>query len=834
MENLIKDIRFGVRSLLKHPGFTAIALLTLALGVGANSTIFSVVNATLMRPLPVADPDSLVFVFSGGTGGVFSYPDYAEQRDQNQVLDGLTAWGGISVALNSDDQTDQIGGAIVSGNYFRVLGVGAQLGRVIGPEDDQTPGGHPVVVLSHGFWQRRFGGDRNVIGRSLLLNGQNFTVIGVTPPEFGGAQFGIMRDLYVPMMMQATMRPPRAGYSGEMNPDLLKVRRNRWLFAAGRLKPGVSLAQAQTSLAAIARQQEEQFPDSNKGRGIVVAPFSETSDPQTRSQLNSVAALLMSVVGVVLLIACANVANLLLARGSARTKEIGVRLAIGATRWRIVRQLLTESLLLSTFGGALGLVFTWWASTSLQAVPPPAGVLPVTPDFAIDNRVLLFTFALSLLAGIIFGLAPALRISRPEILPALKDPGWSQVERSKYFNLKSLLVITQVALSVLLLIAAGLFLRSIHYAQRIDPGFDFEKLVVVPLNINLLRYTRTQGREFYRQAVERVAALPGVESVSLARIVSLSGSSSVRSLLIEGAEATDNQFRSEGAGNAGVEDPGSVSSNVVGLNYFKTMGIGLLRGRDFNGQDSEDKPRVVIVNESFVRKHFGGKEAVGKRVSFNAAAGPWNEIVGVVRDSKYLSVGEPATPVAYLPLQQNHETGMTLHVRASGNPATIASSVRREVQALERNLPIANPTPMSEWITNSLYAARMGAILIGVFGSLALLLASIGLYGVMSFSVSRRTREIGVRMALGAQTGDVLKLVLSQGMRLVVLGLVVGLAGAAMITRLLKSFLYGISTTDWLTFAGVPILLAVVALLACYLPARRATRVDPLHALRYE
>ncbi len=701
-----------------------------------------------MRPLPVSHPESLVFVFSGGPGGVFSYPDYVDFRDQNQVLNGLIAWGGISAALNSDDQTDQVNGAIVSGNYFQVLGVGAEMGRVISPEDDKTPGEHPVAVVSHGLWQRRFGGDPNIVGRQLLLNGHSFTVIGVAPAEFGGAQLGVVRDLYVPMAMQATMRPPRAGYSGEMNPDLLKVRRNRWLYSIGRLKPKVKLEQAQTSLAAIAKQLEEANPDTNRGRIVTVSAFSESSDPDSRRQLGSVATLLMSVVGLVLLIACANVANLLLARGSARSKEIAVRLAIGATRWRIVRQLLTESVLLATLGGTLGLLLAWWSAASFRAMPPPPGALPVTPNFAIDLRVLLFTFGLSMLAGIVFGLAPALRISRPAIVSALKDGSWTPGDRKSYFSLKNLLVVTQVALSVVLLIAAGLFLRSLRHAQTTDPGFDADKLVIVPLNINLLRYTKPQGREFYRQAVDRVEALPGVESTSLARIVALSGGSSTRSLLIEGSGASDNQFRSEGTGGGLVSDT-SVNSNVVGPKYFETMGIPLLRGRDFNTQDTEDKPRVVIVNEAFARKHFPGQEILGKRLSFNGSAGPWQEIVGVVRDSKYISVGESPTPLAYLSLQQNHETGMVLHIRARANPSAIIASVRREVQSLERNLPINNPAPISEWITNSLYAARMGAILLGVFGLLALLLAAIGLYGVMSFAVSRRTRELGILHSRG-------------------------------------------------------------------------------------
>jgi predicted permease len=828
----MNDLRFAIRNLIKRPGFTVIALITLALGIGANSTIFSVVNATLMRPLPVSHPESLVFVFNGPAGNIFAYPDYAELRDQNQVVDGLAAFGGITVSLNSSDQTDLITGAIVTGNYFDVLGVRAALGRVITPDDDRTPGAHPVVVISHGLWQSRFGSDQNIVGKQIQLNGQSFTIVGVTPPQFGGAQAGVMRDLYVPMMMQATMRPPRAGYSGEMNPDLLKLRTNRWLFCIGRLKPGVSLEQAQGSLAAIAQRLAEVYPNTNRGRSISITTFNESDDPAQRRQLTSVAVLLMSVVGLVLLIACANVANLLLARGSARSKEIAIRLAIGAGRWQIVRHLLTESLLLATVGGALGLLLSYWLAAALKAMPPPAGVLPLTPTFAVDRRVLLFTFALSMISGIVFGLVPALRFSRPTLMPALKDENWTPGERRKY-GVRDLLVVTQVALSVVLLIAAGLFLRSLQYARAIDPGFDAERIVTVPLNINLLRYTKAQGREFYRQVIERVSAVPGVESASLARVVAVSGGSSVRSLLIEGRPGSDNQFRSDG-GVAPGADVNSVNSNVIGLGYFRTMGIAVQRGRDFTAQDTDDRPRVTIVNEAFAQTHFPGQEAVGKRVSFNGTAGPWQEIVGIVRTSKYRTLGEPPTPVAYLPLQQNHETGMTLHVRASVEPGTLAASIRKEVQTLEKNLPVATPTRLSEWIVNSLYAARMGAILLGVFATLALLLASIGLYGVMSFAVSRRTRELGIRMALGARAADVFRLILQRGFGMALVGISFGLAAAALVTRLLTSFLYGISTTDVVTFVAIPTILAVVAMIACYVPARRATKVDPLVALRYE
>ena len=830
---MFKDIQFAARGLLKRPGFTVIAVLTLALGIGANTAIFSVVNATLMRTQPVSDPERLVFVFNGPAGSVFSYPDYVAVRDQNNVLDGLIAWGGISASLNSNDQTDLITGAIVTGNFFDVLGVRAQMGRVITTEDDKTPGAHPVAVISQGLWRGRFAGDPNIIGRQLLLNGNNFTVIGVLPQGFDGMQLGVTRDLYVPMMMQATMRPPRAGFSGEMNPDLLQVRTNRWLYSVGRLKNGVTEAQAQSSLALITKQLEQAYPQQSANRGITISPLSASDDPGNRQQLSSVARLLMGVVGIVLLIACANVANLLLARSSARTKEIAVRLAIGATRWRIVRQLLTEGVVLATLGGAAGLLLAWWTARTLSAAPPPTNALPITPQFSIDLRVLLFTLGLSLLAGVVFGLAPALRASKPALIPALKDDAAVFFERTRMFTLRNLLVVTQVALSVVLLIAAGLFLRSLRQAQTIDPGFDAEKIVGLPLNINLLRYTKAQGREFYRQVTERVEAIPGVESASLARIAAVSGNSSVRSLLIEGRAGSDNQFRSDNSGPV-AENNESVSGNVIGPKYFQTMGIALMQGRDFNAQDTEDHPPVVIVNEAFVQRHFPNEAALGKRLSFNGQGGPWREIVGVVRTSKYRSLGEAPTPVTYLALQQNHETGMVLHVRTRVDPSSVAGAIRNEVQSLERNLPLGNPELMSERVSNSLYAARMGALLLAVFGACALLLASIGLYGVMSFAVARRTRELGIRVALGAKPGDVFRLVLMQGMTLVIVGLVLGIGVALAVTRLLASFLYGVSTMDALTFTAIPALLTAVALLACYLPARRATKVEPLVALRYE
>lgn len=835
IEELWQDLGYGLRMLLKRPGFAAIAVLTLSLGVGANTTIFSLVNATLLRPLPLTEPESLMYVFSGNPGNPYSnasYPDYVEFRDRNQVFSGLAAWGGITASLNSNDQTDLVTGAIVSGNFFDVIGVRAAMGRAISSEDDRTPGAHAVAVISHGLWLRRFGGTADIIGRQIILNGQGFTIIGVLPTEYKSVVQDRVDDLYVPMMMQAAMRPPRAGYSGEMNPDLLKVRRNRWLWMIGRLKPGVTIEQAQASLIPITKQQEQLYPETNRNRLLTLTRVTD-GDPENRSSLIQAAALLLSVVGIVLLIACANVANLLLARAAARRKEIAVRLALGASRRRIIRQLLTESLLLSVLGGVGGLLLAVWATDLLKTVPPPPGVLPVNPDFSLDGHVLIFTLMLSALTALLFGIAPALQASRPDLVATLKNESPAYGSNPRRLNLRNALVMTQVALSFVLLIGAGLFIRSLWRVRTINPGFDEAKLLTVPLNINLLRYTQVQGREFYRQTLERVEGLPGVEAASLTRVVPLSGTSSIRSLMLEGRSGPDNNSRSEGMRSGATSDD-AVSVSVVGPNYFQTVGISLLKGRDFNETGAEDSPLVVIVNETFSSRHFGGTEALGKRVSLDGAQGPWREIVGIVRDSKYLTLGEAATPFAYLPLAQNHETGMTLLVRTRGAPSDLAAQVRQAVQSLEPNLPLTSVRTMNELIGNSLYAARMGAVLIGVFGMLALLLAAVGVYGVMAYSVSQRTREIGIRMALGAQRSDVLKLVLREGMTLVAAGAALGLIGALVMSRLLVSFLYGVSPVDRATFVATAAVLAVAAFAANLIPARRAMKVDPLVALRYE
>ena len=835
MENLIQDLRYGLRVLRASPGFAAVAVLSLALGIGANTSIFSVVSAALLRPLPVTEPDRLVFVFNGSRTNpwsVSSYPDYVDYRDKNEVFSDLLTYSGIAMSARSDDQTDLISGSIVSGNFFDVLGVKAAQGRTFTPEEDKTPNTHPVAVISHGLWERRFGGDPGIIGQQLALNGHAFTIVGVTPAGFNGPDVLENNDIYVPVMMQALVRPPRGGFSGDMNPDLLSRRGSRWMRIIGRLKPGVTSDQAQAEITTLAAGLEQSYPEQNRNTIATLFPVSK-GDPQGYSQLISVAGLLLSVVAIVLLIACANVANLLLARAAARRKEIAVRLAMGASRSRLVRQLLTESVLLSLAGGVIGLLVALWTIDLLKTATPASGIFSFTLDYGLDGRVLAFTFALSLATGVIFGLAPAMQASRPDLVPALKDEASAAAQGRKRFSLRNVLVVAQVALSLVLLIGTGLFLRSLSNAQGIDPGFNADKILNARININLLKYTKAQGREFYRQIVERVEALPGVESASLARIVPLSGSSRNLSFLIQGQEGPDNVSRSEGGGTDS-ENPYIVNTNVVGLKYFQTMGIPMSNGRDFTAKDDEGAPLTAIISESVARRYFSGQESLGQRVSFQGARGPWCEIIGIVRDSKYRTLGENPRPVVYVPLAQNHETGMALHVRTKGVPTSLAASVRREVQALDPNLPVTDLEPLSQVVAESLFAARMGATLLAIFGALALLLAAIGLYGVMSYSVSRRTREIGIRMALGAQTGSVLRLVLKEGLTLVGGGVLAGLIVSVAVTRLLASFLYGVSPLDAATFAAIPLVLGLVALLASYLPARRAAKVDPMVALRYE
>ncbi len=832
VETFARDVRYAIRRLRQSPGFTIVAVVSLALGIGANTAIFSLVDATLIQRLPVRSSGDLVYIRGSSASQAFSYPDLDEIRRYNTSFDGVIGWGGVTVSLGSGDDVSLASGAIVTGNYFDVLGVHAAIGRTISDADDVTPDAQPVVVIGDRLWRRRFNRDPSVVGKDMMINGRRFSITGVMPSGFEGAQLGIERDFFVPMMMQAVVRPPRGGYSGEMNPDLLHTRGNRWLFALGRLKPGVTIAAATASLAGVLKEQQTREASDERNMAVSLTPVDD-GDPESRSQIVSAAKLLMSVVGLVLLIACANVANLLLARSTSRAREIAVRLSLGASRGRLVRQLLTESVLLASVGGLAGLALAWLTIHAVRAAPPPVEALPMVVSFSIDGRVLVFTLLLSIATGVVFGLVPALRASRPELAPTLKDESFSARRHHRRVDGRSLLVVAQVAMSLLVLVSASLFLRSLRESQAVTTGFDAKRVLTVPLSINLLRYTKAQGRRFYEEVVDRVKALPGVESASLTRWVPLSGNNAVRGLMIQGGDATEQLLRSENGGD-GRGNPNATFVQVVGNDYFRTMGIRLVRGRDFTTADIPDGAPVVIVNQAFARAHFQGADPIGRRLSVSGRNGPWAEIVGVAADSKMMRVAERPIPNVYLPLAQNHETGMTLLIRTSVDPRTLAPSVAREIHTIEKNLPAANARSLSEWVDLSLYLSRAGTLALVVFGALAVLLASVGLYGVMSYAVARRTKELGVRMALGATASDVLGQILREGIALVVAGIVVGLLAAYGATSLLASFLYGVSPRDVVSFTAVPGLLVLVGGLACYLPARRATRVDPMTALRHQ
>jgi predicted permease len=823
MENLTKDLHYAARSLMKRPGFTLVAVLTLALGIGINTTVFSLANAVFLRTLPVASPQNLVWVFSGREDPS-SYPEYLDYRNQTDLFDGVLAYDWVPINLGSSNgQAERIQASVVSGNYFDVLGVKPQLGRMFLPEEDQNQGTSPVAVISHSLWQRRFNGDKNVIGKSIVLNNHQFTLVGVAPNGFVGTEEAFPHEIWIPLMMNDEVRPGPAGPRGASN--LLTNRSARTLTVMARLKSGVTLRNAQAGMNVVAGRLAQDYPESNNNFQITLYSAGN-GRPIFRTLLKPVTGILLAVVCLVLLIACANVANLLLARAARRRKEVAIRLALGATRTRLIRQLLTESILLACVGGLCGLVLNVWLIGLVTALKPTVP-LPLNVEFHIDWRVLGFTLLLSILAGVVFGLVPALQASRHELVPALKDQMSGSGNRRSIWSLRNGLVIGQVAISIVVLIGAGLFLRSLTHARNINPGFDADHVLTLSFNTAAQGYDGTKARQFYQDLGERVQALPGVQSVSIAQSPPLSyfySPALASPVVVEGQEPP-----------AG-ENPPIIGNNTIGPNFFKTIGVTFLSGRDFNDLDREGSPRVTIINDTMARRFFPNDNPVGRRLRVTGRGrqvASW-EIVGVVRDSKYLSLGEDPSPYIFLPYLQNPQPAMSMHVRTLGNPNATAAAVRREVQALDSNLPAFNVMSLAQNIDISLFPARFGALLLGVFGFLALLIASIGIYGVMSYGVSERTHEMGIRMALGARGSDVLRLVISQGMWLTLIGIAIGAGLALLSTRLVRSYLYDVSPTDPLTFAGIAFLLTGVALLACYVPARRATKVDPLEALRYE
>jgi putative ABC transport system permease protein len=798
----------------------SIAVGSLALGIGVTISMFTLVNAVLLRPVPVDSPEELVLLFTGTDEdpySLLSYPDFLDYRGATGVFRGLAAFGEIQVSLGGEGSPEEIRGAIASGSFFEVLGVGAALGRVFTPEDDRSPAEHPVAVLSHSLWERRFGGDPGIVGREIAVNGRPYVVLGVTPQRFHGPLVFESLDLYVPMMMQAQVRPPRAGFSGEMDPDLLKRRSAGWLSAVGRLAPGASLEQAESSLRAISARLQEEHPETNRGERASLYPLTKI-DPRGYPVLRSVAALLMGMSLLVLLVATANVVNLLLVRAVTRRRELAVRLSLGGSRARLVRQLLTESMALSILGGALGLLASSWLLSGMSRWVPATGIFSFTLDFDVDGRVLGFTVLVSLLAAVVVGVAPALEGSRYDLVAALRGASSASPSRARFAG-RDALVLAQIALSVVLLVGAALFVESFRRSSAISPGFAASELLTAELRVELLRYSKVQAQAFYRDVVERAATLPGVGAVSLARTVPLAGAGRRTTLGVEGWESRGEELM--------------VATNVVGLDYFRTMGIALLSGRDFAPSDVEGSTPVVVANESFAARYFPSG-ALGKRVQLDVRGeSVWREIVGIVRDSKYRTLGEEPTPYLYQPLAQQHETGVTLFLRGE-HPERFVSGVREILSGLEPNLPLSQVQPLEALLESSLFPARMGARLLSASAILAGILAAVGLYGVVSFAVSMRTREMGIRVALGARPQTLIRLVVGEGSRLVVAGVLLGSALALAATRLLSSFLHGVSPTEPGIFLAVAVFLALVMLATAYVPARRVSAADPLLALRHD
>ncbi|HEY0380182.1 MAG TPA: ABC transporter permease [Pyrinomonadaceae bacterium] len=807
MGTLAQDLRYAVRMLVKRPGFTAVAVLTLALGIGANTAIFSVVNAVLLRPLPFTEPDRLVYaegadLRDGSKGGAISPPDFLDYREQNHVFERLAAFMPQSFTVTGDGSaSERVNSALVSHGFFETLGVTPLPGgRAFLPEEEQD-GRNTVAVLSYGLWQRRYGGDPKIVGKTITVNGQTATIVGVMPQGF---EYPREAQLWSPIPFKG--------------PETSQ-RRYHFLRAVGRLKPGVTLEQAQADINSIARRLEQQYPESNTNFSIGLTLLTEWTVGEMRPSL----LVLLAAVGFVLLIACANVANLSLARGASRAREVAIRSALGASRGRVVRQLLTESVVTALLGGALGLLLAMWGVDLLVSLSPEN--LPRVKEVTTDWRVLGFTLLVSILTGILFGLFPALATSKTNLTETLKEGGRTGIGAGRQ-RLRGLLVVAEVALSLVLLVGAGLLIKSFLRLSNVDVGFKPTNVLSMQLSLAQVSYPEPRQRAaFYDQLVSRVESLPGVQAAGTVSELPLSGQENDTFFNIEGKPA---------AAFGSTEN----DANIRGISpaYFQALGVPLIKGRFFDGHDNLDAPKVAVVNESFARRYLPGEDPLGKRLIIDFGPEPFKaEIVGIVGSVRHSSLAQ-AEPSAemYVSALQAPPYGTNLVVRAAGDPVQLTAAIRSEVQALDKDLPVYNVKTMEQHVSESAAQPRFRTLLLGIFAGVALVLASIGIYGVISYSVTQRTHEIGLRVALGAQAADVLKLVVWQGMKMALIGIAVGLAGAFVVTRVMSSFLFGVSATDPLTFAGVSLLLAVVSFLACYIPARRATKVDPMVALRYE
>ncbi|HEY6232484.1 MAG TPA: ABC transporter permease [Pyrinomonadaceae bacterium] len=807
MNTLLKDIRYAFRNLLKRPGFTIVAVITLALGIGANTAIFSVVNSVLLRPLPYPQPDQLVVLTETSAGRSIgtSYMNFVDWRNQNTVFENVAAVRPReSFNLTGAGESERLQGRLVSANFLGTLGVRPIRGRDLLAEDDR-PGATPVVIVSESLWQRRFGADENIIGKQLTLNGQTFTVIGVTPRDF---QFGAEADVSAPIGLSAERFALRGKDPG--------------VRAIARLKAGVPLERAQAELNTIAARLAEQYPDTNNGRGVRLESLRESVVGDIRPTLLT----LLGAVAFVLLIACANVANLLLTRSTARQKEIAIRTALGAGRFRIIRQLLTESLLLALAGGAAGLLLAIWG-TQLIISYLPEGV-PRMSEVRVDGWVLGFTLLATALTGILFGLVPALQSFSPNLTETLKE---GQRSSSGTRNRTGrILVISEVALTLALLVGAGLLVKSFWRLSQVNPGFNPDKLLTMQISVQAPPDQGQKVANFLNELQQNVQKLPGVEKVAVSNGLPFEGANQPPFLIEEHAPPA-----------AGQEPSGILY--IASAGYLESMGIGLLRGRSFSARDTRDTPQVALIDEVFARQHFPNEDPLGKRIKLAVPGSESHEIVGVVRHVEHFGLDgqDPAQAELYFDFDQIPVARLTryvrrvnLLVRTNSDPLSLAPAVRNQIAALDKDQAVFNVRTMEQMLYESVAARRFSMILLAVFAVLALTLAGVGIYGVISYSVAQRTREVGIRMALGAQTLDVLKLVVREGLTTVLIGVGIGLVGALMLTRLMTTLLFAVRPTDLFTYVTVALGLTVVALAACFIPARRATKVDPLEALRYE
>ena len=800
METLFHDTRYGARMLLKNPGFAAVAIIALALGIGANAAIFSVVNTVLLRSLPYPEPDRLMVLretklpqfpeFSISPG------NFLDWQRQNTVFEKLAAIQSSAYNFTSDGtDPERLRGARVSAGLFEMLGATPALGRTFRGDEDQP--GQNLAILSNALWKRRFSSDPNIVGQSITLSATSYTIIGVMPRSF---QFPDRdTELWTPVGFSAAQAQQHGSH---------------YLSVIGRLNPGVTLAQAGAEMSAIAGRLAEQYSGSNAGWDVNIVPMQEYDVRDIKPAL----LILLGAVALVLLIACANVANLLLARATARQKEIAIRTALGASRWRVVRQLLTESVLLALAGGAVGLLLALWGTDLLLALAPED--LPRVKDVALDGGVIAFTLSVTLLTGIIFGLAPAWQASRPNLNETLKEGGRGTT--GGHHRVRGSLVVTEVALALVLLVGAGLLIRSFYRLQQVNPGFNTKNALAVTLSLPGKKYAQPdQLSAFYTQLIEKVASLPGVVATGASQTLPIQGDYLLG-------------FNIQGRPPAAPGEDKSTNYYAVTPDYFKSMGIPLIRGRVFTDQDRKDSPRVAIINEEMARRYFPDENPIGKEINVTNGPETFREIVGIVGDVKQYGLAQPTTLQTYEPFSQNPFSGMTLVVRSESNPAGLTSAIRTQVLSIDKDQPIARTRALEQLVSDSVAKQRFAMLLLGTFGAVALVLAAVGLYGVMSYAVTQRTHELGIRMALGASTGNVLKLVVGQGMALALVGVGIGLGGAFALTRLMANLLFATGATDPVTFVGISLLLVGVAVAACLVPARRATKVDPMVALRYE